>query len=629
MLQKIREGIQGPWAIGIVALIVVSFVFTGVGSYISSNNTNAVAVVNGEEIDAGTLENAYNNERARLESQFGEAVNSLFSSESYVTQFRNDILERLINDALIAQKATELGLRVGDDEIKKTIATLPEFQLAGSFDNTIYRNTLSRAGFSPSNFAEYMRNQMTRQQLVQAINGSSFSLQHQVSKMLALQEQTRNAQSLQIDVNKYQESIVLTEEEIQAYYDANLMNFDTQEQVKLAYVTLSVDDLKINMSASIEEAQQSYNENKDLYSTEEIRRVSHILFETSVDEDAARVKAESVLAQLKSGGDFAALAEENSDDIVSAEDGGDLGEINQTDYEGAFGDAAYALSGAGAISELVETEFGFHIIKLTEFTPSETTSFASVQGSILEELRTAKATDEYFALQQEMARLAFEEPDSLEAVAEAVNRPIIETVFFEENNLPAGVNYPQLASVAFSSELINEQVNSDLLELSDELVMVTRVAEHKPQRTRSLDEVKGQIELALKIKKAQEQALTYAQLIQSAMFNGEDTAELLAQQGLTWSTHTNLGRTANDIPLALIDAIFELGPVEGANTKVVTVNTNLVGMVKLTSVNQPASDEGNSQSDVQQRLASFNAQQTYRNFIEALRESADVKLIKQ
>jgi peptidyl-prolyl cis-trans isomerase D len=629
MLQNIREGIQGPWAIGIVALIVVSFVFTGVGSYISSNNTNAVAVVNGEEINAGTLENAYNNERARLESQFGEAVNSLFSSESYVTQFRSDILERLINDVLIAQKATELGLRVGDDEIKQTIATLPEFQLAGTFDNTIYRNTLNRAGFSPSDFAEYMRNQMTRQQLVQAINGSSFSLQHQVSKMLALQDQTRDAESLQIDVVKYQDSIVLTDEEIQAYYDANLINFDTQEQVKLAYVTLSVDDLKINMSASIEEAEQSYNENKDLYSSEEVRRVSHILFETSVDADAARAKAEAVLAQLNSGGDFATLAEENSDDIVSAEDGGDLGEINRTDYEDAFGDAAFALSGEGAISELVETEFGFHIIKLTEFTPSETTSFASVQEQILEELRTAKATDEYFSLQQEMARLAFEEPDSLEAVAEAVSRPIIETTFFEENNLPAGVNYPQLANVAFSSELIDEQVNSDLLELGDELVMVARVVEHKPQRTRSLDEVKAQIESALKIEKAQEQALAYAQEIQSAMFNGDATTELLAQQGLSWSTHTSLGRSGNELPRAMVDAIFELGPVEGANTKVLTVNTNTVGLVKLTAVNQVASDGDTSQSEVQQRLASFSAQQTYTNFVEALRENADVQFVTQ
>lgn len=629
MLQNIREGIQGPWAIGIVALIVVSFVFTGVGSYISSNNTNAVAVVNGVEIDAGTLENAYNNERARLESQFGEAVNTLFASESYVTQFRSDILERLINDALVAQKATELGLRVGADEIKKAIATLPEFQLAGTFDNDRYKNTLIRAGFTPSEFAEYMRNQMTRQQLIQAINGSSFSLQHQVSKMLALQNQTRDAESLQIDVNKYQESISLSEEEIQAYYDANLASFDTQEQVRLAYITLSVDDLKPSVTVTPEEAEKAYNDNIGLYTTDETRRISHILFENNDDTDAARQKAESVLVQVKSGGDFASLAEENSDDIVSAEDGGDLGQIDRSDYDGAFGDAAFALSEVSAVSDIVETEFGFHIVMLTEFSPAQVTSFANVQADILEELRTAKATDEYFALQQEMARLAFEEPDSLEAAAQAVNRPIIETGFFEENNLPAGVNYPELANVAFSSELIDEQVNSDLLELGDELVMVARVAEHMPQRTRSLDEVQTQIESQLKTDKAQEQALAYAQEIQSAMFNGEDSTELLAQQGVSWVSHTALGRSSNELASAMVDAIFELGPVDGANSKVVSVNTNTVGLVKLIAVNPAATDVDDSSSDVQQRLANSQAQQTYTNFVEALRESADIKLVTQ
>jgi len=629
MLQNIREGIQGPWAIAIVALIVVSFVFTGVGSYISSNNSSAVAVVNGEEIDASTLENAYNNERARLESQFGDAVNSLFSSESYTTQFRSDVLERLINDELIAQKANSLGLRVGDKEIKKAIANLPEFQLAGAFDNTIYLNTLSRAGYSPTEFAEYMRNQMTRQQLVQAINGSSFSLQHQVSQMLALQEQTRDAESLLIDVDKYQESLVLTEDEIQTYYDANLANFDTQEQVKLAYITLSVDDLKPKVSVSDDEIQQSYNDNKGLYTTEETRRVSHILFESSDNAEAARTKAEAVLVQVNDGGDFAALAEENSDDIISAEEGGDLGQISRNDYDGSFGDAAYALSEVGAVSEIVETEFGFHIIKLTEFTPSVATPFTNARPKIETELRTAKATDEYFALQQEMARLAFEEPDSLEAVAQAINRPIIETAFFEENALPAGVNYPQVANVAFSSELINERVNSGLLELSDNLIMVTRVAEHKPQRTRSLDEVKAQIEVELKNEKAQEQALAYAQDIQSAMFNGEDTTELLAKQGLTWSQHTALSRSSKEVPSVMVEAIFELGPVDGANSKVVTVNTNSVGLVKLLAVHQAGEGDEAARTTIEQRLASLQGQQTYKNFVEALREVADVELVTQ
>lgn len=628
MLQNIREGIQGPWAIGIVALIVVSFVFTGVGSYISSNNTNAVAVVNGEEIAAGTLEIAYNNERARFESQFGEAANSLFNSESYVNQFRSDILERLINDELVSQKADELGLRVGAAEIKKSIATLPEFQVAGAFDNAMYLSALERVGYTPSEFAEYLRGQMTRQQLVQAINGSSFSLEHQVTQMLALQNQTRDVKSLTIDVAAYQDSIELSEEEILNYYNNNLPDFDTQEQVKLAYVTLSVDDLMPKVSVSSDEVDEYYEQNIAFYTSEEVRRVSHILFESSEDADAAKAKAEAVLAQVKSGGDFATLAEENSDDIVSAEEGGDLGKINRDDYEGAFGDAAFALSNAGDVSDVVETEFGFHIIKLTEYTAQEVTPLEDVRAEIESELRTSKATDEFFVLQQEMARLAFEEPDSLEAVAEATNRPIIETAFFERNNLPPAVNFPQVADLAFSSELIEQSVNSDIIELRDSLVMVTRVAEHKPQRTRTLEEVQDQIEVALKAEKAQEQALVYAQDIQTAMFNGEDLSDLLAKQDLSWETHTALVRSSNELPPAILEASFELGPVEGANSKVVTLNNGNVGVVLLTAVNTDTASSETDRANIEQGLKRLQGQQTYQNFVAALRANADVKIVR-
>ena len=629
MLQNIREGIQGPWAIGIVALIVVSFVFTGVGSYISSNNTNAIAIVNGEEIPASTLEIAYSNERARLEDQFGDAVNTLFASESYVTEFRKDVLERLISDVLITQKAKELGLRVGDSEIKKAIATLPEFQVAGSFDNTFYRNALARAGYTPAEFAEYMRDQMTRQQLVQAINGSSFSLQHQVSKMLALQGQTRDAKSLTIDVAKYQETIAVTPEEIQGFYDANLSTFDTQEQVKLAYVTLSVADLAPLVSISSAEIADYYTQNIALYTSEEVRRVSHILFESSSDAVAARAKAEAALVQAQAGLDFPTLAAELSDDIVSAEEGGDLGEINLADYEGPFGEAVSSLTSEGEISGVVETDFGFHIIKLTQFKPAIVSNLEDVRASIENDLRLNKATNRFFALQQDMARLAFEEPDSLESVAEATNRPIIETAFFEANRLPAGVNYPQLADIAFSSQLVNDRMNSDLLELGDDLVMVARVSEHNPQRTRALDEVTAQIQSMLKTQKAQEQALTYAEKIQAAMVNDEDLIPLLDEHELTWAEHSALVRTSNELPAAMVSAIFELAPVAPHNSKVVSVNDNSVGIVLLVAVNESEQNDETMQANIQQRLANMQGQQTYQNFVAALREKAEVKFVKQ
>ena len=629
MLQNIREGIQGPWAIGIVALIVVSFVFTGVGSYISSSNTTAVAIVNGEEIEASTLDTAYQNERSRLQSQYGEAVNSLFASESYINQFRADILERLINEKLVAQKASELGLRVSDVQIKQTIAQMPEFQTAGSFDNDQYTRALSRAGFTPSDFAEYMRAQMTQQQLDQALRGTGFSLSHQVSRILSLQEQTRDANTIEIDISQYQESITLSDEEIKAYYDNNLSSFDTEEQVKLAYITLSVSDLKPKFSASEEEIAQLYQDNIDAYTSTEVRSIAHILIESADDAKAAKAKAEEVLAKLSAGEDFAALAQSYSDDIVSAEVGGDLDQISRGDYSEAFEDAAFGLSEVGDTSDIVETEFGFHIIKLTELNPSVITPLQDVRAQLKQDVITDKATDEYFSLQNEMSRLAFEEPDSLEAVAQAVGRPIIETAFFEAGQLPPGVNYPQLNDIAFSSELIDERVNSELIELSNDLLMVARVAEHKPQRTRTLEEVTAQIESALKAEKAQAQALTYARDIQEAIFNNEDTSALLAQHDVSWTEHKGLTRNSTDVPREMLASIFTLSTNVESNTAVVSTLSGNVGIVQLTAVHLTTNFDEALVESTKQRIANAQTQQTYQNFVDALRASAEVEIIAQ
>lgn len=627
MLQNIREGIQGPWAIGIVALIVISFVFTGVSSYISSSNTNAVAIVNGTEIPASVLERAYDGERARMESQFGEAINSLFANESYVTQFRNDILDRLVNDELVAQRATELGLRVSDEQIKETIAIMPDFQVGGRFDNEYYKNAIRRAGYTPGEFAEYLRGQMTKQQLVSALTGTSFSLSYQAETMLALQSQTRTAQSIEIDIAKYQDTISLTEQEIQDYYSANLPRFDTQEQVKLAYVTLSVLDLEPTVEVSDDEVAAYYAENQALYTTEEVRRVSHILFESGEDAEAAQLKAQETLTQLQSGESFETLAEQKSDDILSAEIGGDLGEIDRSQYEGAFGDAAFNLASVGDISDIVETEFGFHIIKLTELTEAKTTPLSDISDSIEAEIRTSKATDEYFSLQQEMARLAFEEPDSLEAVAEVTNKPIIETAFFQNNQLPAGVDYPQIANVAFSSELIDEQVNSELLEIGNDTVIVVRVAEHKPQRTQTIEEVTAQIESSLKVDKAQEQANLYAQDIKTALMDGEDVTELLAQQSLEWTLNEGLTRNATELSQAMLESIFALNTQDGENVSVVTIPGGNVGIVKLVSVAEATTLDETEQTSLAQQIAGTQSQQTYENFIQALRAQAEIQLI--
>lgn len=627
MLERIRDGIQGPWAMAIVALIVVSFVFTGVGGYLSSSATTAAAIVNDQEIPASTLDIAYQNERARMESQFGEAIADLFANETYLAEFRQGVLDRLINEELIAQKAGELGLRVGDDEIRAAIVELPEFQVIGQFNNEQYNLALQRAGFTPTQFAEYMRTQMTRQQLVQALNGSSFDVEALVTQALKIQQQTRDASILEISASNYLADVTLTEEEINAYYNDNLSQYDTQEQVKLAYVSLSVSDLVPEVEVSDEDVRMQYDEQIAFYQSPEVRSVSHILFEIADDADAARAEAEATLALLNNGGDFALIAEQSSDDIVSAENGGELGEINPGDYPTEFEEAAFALGGVGDISDVVETEFGFHIIKLDSFTPSSTTPFTEVAARIKDELIENQATDLFFELQTQMQRLAFEVPDTLEEIATVTNRPVFETVLFSASRYPSAVDFPQVENVAFSPELIEDGVNSDLLQISDDKVMVVRVIEHNPERTQSLDEVRASIETALRADKAQIAALQWAQDLQSMMFNGEDEQAMLDQKSLSWNTVQTLTRRSSAVSPELVEAAFSLSTAQGNNTSVVTLNNGNVGVVRLNAVNAAATITDEQLASAQQQFSGQYAQRTYQNFVEALRSQADIQII--
>ena len=624
MLERIREGSQGPWAMAIIALIVLSFVFAGVSSYVSSSGSSAAAEVNGEPISQQDVERAYQAQRARLEAQFGEGISALFSDENYLRDFRMNVLDRLIADTLIEQKAKELGMRVSDKQIRDAITAMPEFQTEGSFDNERYLMLLRQNGFQPSDFRDYMRQQMTREQLSRAVQASDFSLPEEVNLAHRLQGQTRNADYLIVDSAPFAASVELSDEEVQAFYDENISRFDTQEKVNLAYVTLAVEDLKADVSVSEEEIEQEYQDNIALYKTTEERRVSHILIEFGDDKDAAKEKAESLLAEVDQGADFADLAEANSADTFSAENGGDLDFITAGMMDPSFDEAAFAISNVGETSEVIETEFGYHIIKLTDMKPVETTPLAEVRDEIEAQLLTDKATDEFFALQSEMANLAFEVPDTLEDVAGAVNGKIKETGLVTASAVPAALNVPAVTSKMFDPDFIAEGLNSDVIELSNDKVVVIRVVGHEPQRTQALDEVRTQILAQLRARKAQEAAAEWADNVVEQVQAGESPELTIGDVTLEWQSKEAIARNSTELPRNLVDTVFTLSTEEGNNLEVAKLGSGDVGVVRLTAVNMPEALGEEELDSLNQQLMTNYSQANYQSFVDSLRSAADV-----
>ena len=624
MLEKIREGSQGFWAIAILGLVILSFVFAGVGGYISSSGDVAAAKVNGEEISVTALERAYQNERARLESQFGEAFSALAADAEYLKQFRQNILDRLIGDKLIEQTAKKLGLRVSDAQIREAVANMPEFQIGGQFSNDRFQAIIRQAGFQANSFKDYMRTEMTRQQVARALLGSEFALPGEAQSAYLLQQQTRDAKYLTVPAGPFAEQVVLTDDELNEYYQANLSDFDTEEQVSVEYVELRTTDILPSIEATEEEAQTFYQQNMTNYKNDEERRASHILIEFGDDKDAAKTKAEDVLAQVNAGDDFAELAKTHSVDTFSAENGGDLEWFGRGVMDPAFEEATFELANVGDVTGVVESAFGYHLIKLTDLKAEETTPFEQIKDEIYQQVKQDKAAEEFFALQQRMAEIAFEVPDTLEDVAAEVNSEIKQTSLFTRNTAPQPINGAPALTAAFSDEVLLDKVNSDIIEVADGHVLVLRVKEHEVERTRSLDEVKSEIETVLTGEKAQQLAKEWADGLLASLGASEDIAAQLQEKNLEWTEQAAVTRFGTAVNPDIAEELFKLAPAN--NKAVVEMSNGDVGLVELIKVNNAQDAEEPQLVSLQQRLQSTRSQTMFSDLIESLRSKADIAL---
>jgi len=623
MLERIREGSQGPWAMGVLALVILSFVFAGVGSYINSSASGAAAVVNGDEIGLDDLERAYQNERSRMESQFGEAFAALASDSAYLQNFRQGILDRLISEKLLDQAAQDLGLRVSDQQIKLAIVAMQEFQVDGKFDNDRYLAILRQAGFQTNNFRDYMRVDMVRRQLSQSLMGTEFALTSEAKTAFIMQQQTRDVHYLNVPAAKFVAQVDITDDEVLAYYQSNISQFDTQQKVRLSYVELTLQDLLPNINISEDEIFEYYQQNLTDYSTDEEREVAHILFESEGQDDTIMAKAAQVLTKVQAGEDFSELAKTFSSDTFSAENGGDLGWFGRGIMDPAFEDAAFMLANKGDVSGVIKSEFGYHIIKLTDTRPEQVNAFENVKQEISIKVKTFKAEDRFYEISQRIAEVAFEMPDDLIEVADVAGKVITTTELFSRTEPPQAVSDPNILASAFSFELIEDAVNSKVLELGSNHIIVVRVAEHEPERTKKIEEVEQDIQQILSAQATQRAARDWAFDVKTALSDNTDVTEKLATLELNWQEKQAVTRNDATLSQNIVDALFKLSATD---TSVVDLVTGDISLVQLSQVNVAAEANAQQLTSLQSRLASSKSQIVYGAVIESLKAQADIEI---
>ncbi|AUL73279.1 peptidylprolyl isomerase [Pseudoalteromonas sp. 13-15] len=625
MLEKIREGSQGPVAKIILGAVILSFALAGIGSYLGQTTEQPVAEVNGVKISQTEFNRAYQNERNRLEQQFGEYFTQIAADPNYMAQIRQGVIDRLVQQELQSQLAAELGLRVSDDTVRKTILELPYFQLGDKFNNDRYLQVIRQMNFQPDTFREYLREDMTRSQLVSAVAGTDFALESELKSAIALQQQTRSIDYLVINKESLADNVEVSEQEVSDYYDLNASQFLSPELISVNYVELKAENIVVG-SVTEEDVKASYEQNKAQYVEPEKRRVSHILIDNSEDDDAAKAKVDALYAELQQGADFAELAESSSDDIVSAEMGGDLDWIERDVMDPAFEDAAFSLEAKGDFSEVVASEFGYHIIKLTDIQPQQVKPFDDVKADLRAELERAEKIDAFYDKQTEMGAIAFEISDRLDDAAEVAELEVQSTPLLALNALPEPLNTPAVITALTSVDLLEDKVNSEVIELGDEHIVIVRINEHQPASTKPLSDVSEQIKTRLVNDKTSELAKDKARSLFAEIQAGKSLNDIATEQGLTLRQESQLNRQSFAVSPAIVTQAFKMAhPADTAVVDVVDLNNGDAAIVALNSVTD-ATVTADIDPQAKQSITMAQANKNYMVFIESLKAKAELNL---
>jgi len=504
---------------------------------------------------------------------------------------------------------------VSDEQIIAAIKSEPAFQTDGKFDNDRYQAILRQLGYQPQTFRSMMRVDMTRRQLTAALVGTEFVLPGEAKQLAELQGQTRDIRYLVVDSAPFLANAAVTDEQVKNYYDTNQGQFMSPEKVSLEYVELNAADFAKDSKVTDEEAQAYYDEHKTQYVSNEKRLAAHILIGTGSDEAAAKAKAEDLAKQLDNGADFAELAKANSEDTLSAEQGGKLDWFEPGVMDPSFDTALFALQ-KGQHSGVVKTDFGFHIIKLLDVQPGTTVPFADVKTKIVAQLQEKKAVDQFYSLQSKLADTSYEVPDTLAETAKVVGVEIKTTPMFSRDDVPAALNKPDVVKAAFSDTVLRQGLNSEVIELEPNHVVVIRMKEHHDAGTMPLAEVKADIAERLKQDQANEAARAKAQELMSQVKAGATDVTLTAK--------TKLSRGAQDVDAAIVGKAFQM-PTPSAAPVVDTVGlANGYAVIALDKVNAAESVSDELVNALKQRLNAQYSEADYRGLIESLKANAKV-----
>ena len=605
-------------------VIIPPFAFWGIQSYESgSSQAGDVASVAGSRISQQEFAKQLQSQQERMRGMLGGRIDpAIFDTPEAREQVLNGlIMQRLMTEDVIRQK-----LAVTDENLRETIASQPAFQDNGKFSPERYQQALLAEGYTPPQFEAGLRRDLMAQQLGTAVADSAIVSRAVAKQWALIAGEQREISQASVPASAFASQVKATPEAVQSFYEANKKSFELPEQAHVQFVVLSGEVLAALDSVKPEEIKAQYDARRDQYEQKEQRQASHILVTVKSDAleaDKAKVKAkaEQIAAQVKKNpASFAEVAKKESQDPGSAPKGGDLGFFSRGMMVPQFEDAVFRMK-EGEIAGPVQSDFGYHIIRLTAIKAGKIKPFEEVRGEIEREIRKQRASKKFAEYAEQFSNVVYEQPDSLQPAADKFKLQIQDAgwVTRAQSRVPQ-LNNPRLLSVLFSEDSIKNKRNSEAIEIAPGTLVSARIVEYKAATVRALDEVRG--EVVQQLVRKESAALAWkegeAKLAELKKGSGE---------GLSFSTTKVLGREgAQGVPPDETTAAFRVDTTKlPAYTGVQQADGYLI--VRVSRIVPPAMDE-TKEKGAQTELARIQGAEQFQAYVAARRADTKVEVNK-
>ena len=484
------------------SLIILAFAVSGMSGYESMFNAGEdVAKVDGRKIKQTELDAAYKNELERIRAANPSVDIKLLDTPEakYAT------LERLVREQVVGAAARAAHFETSDQRLANELQsdpTIASLRLPdGKIDKERYKLLVGSQGLTPEMFEARVRSQISARQVFKGIQGSGFTTNAVGDVALNAFLQKREVQVAVFDAASFASKVTLTDADLETYYKANQSLFQAPEQANIEYVVLDIEAIKKGITVSDEELKSYYEQNQARLATQEERRASHILITSpkgapAAERDKAKAKAQALLDAIKKApATFAEVAKANSQDPGSAVKGGDLDFFARGAMVKPFEDAAYALK-KGDISGLVESDFGFHIIQLTDIKSAKQRSFEETKAELIEDAKKQQAQKKFAEVAEIFTNAVYEQSDSLKPIADKLKLEVKTAVNVTRTaavGATGALANPKFLNAIFSADAIEKKRNTEAIELANKQLVSGRIAQYTAARTLPLAEVKDRV----------------------------------------------------------------------------------------------------------------------------------------